>query len=165
MPRGQSYEFKGGKELAQLINMLGKDGVRLADKSLRFSMRPVRKTARQLAPKDTGQLRKSIVIKKKKGTKNIRKYVVVTTDPKAHLIELGVARHTISLKRKSDKQAMKVGGDFVKGEIDHPGIAAKPFLRPALEQNVQIILKEFSEKTESELENFVKKHLGPLGLK
>ncbi len=42
--------------------------------------------------------------------------------------------------------AMRVGDDFVGGIISHPGHAAHPFLRPALDNNVDEIVAAIRSK-------------------
>lgn len=57
--------------------------------------------------------------------------VVSSSDPKTHLFELGVEPHVIKPRRK---KAMRLDdGSFIKGPVRHPGMAARPFLRPALD--------------------------------
>lgn len=52
------------------------------------------------------------------------------THPIAGLIEKGAKEHDIEPK---NKQAMKLkGGGFARGKIPHPGMRARPFMRPTL---------------------------------
>lgn len=73
--------------------------------------------------------------------------VVSSSDPKTHLFELGVEPHVIKPRRK---KAMRLDdGSFIKGPVHHPGMAARPFLRPALDSKkreaTQAALKELRE--------------------
>ena len=57
--------------------------------------------------------------------------VVSSSDPKTHLFELGVEPHVIQPRR--GKALRLDNGRWVKGRVQHPGMAARPFLRPALD--------------------------------
>jgi hypothetical protein len=56
-------------------------------------------------------------------------FTIGTNDPRGILFERGVGSHEIVPKKKVLKMA---DGRFVTGPVKHPGMAAKPFLRPAL---------------------------------
>jgi len=56
-------------------------------------------------------------------------FTVGSNSPLGILFEKGVGAHEINPK----KQVLKLAdGSFVTGPVRHPGMAAKPFLRPAL---------------------------------
>lgn len=48
--------------------------------------------------------------------------------------------------------AMKIGEDFVKGIISHPGHAAHPFMRPALDAKADEAVKAFADRIRSYIE-------------
>jgi len=48
----------------------------------------------------------------------------------AHIVEYGARRHVIKPRAK---KALTIGGRFVGGEVDHPGVAPRPFMRPAVD--------------------------------
>jgi hypothetical protein len=56
-------------------------------------------------------------------------FTIGTDSPLGILFEKGVGSHEINPKRNVLKLA---DGSFVTGPVRHPGMAAKPFLRPAL---------------------------------
>jgi hypothetical protein len=56
-------------------------------------------------------------------------FTIGTNSPLGMLFEKGVSSHEIVPKKKVLKMA---DGRFVTGPVKHPGMAAKPFLRPAL---------------------------------
>lgn len=46
----------------------------------------------------------------------------------AHIVEYaGARRHVIKPRAKS----MQIGGQFVAGQVEHPGVRPRPFMRPA----------------------------------
>jgi len=56
-------------------------------------------------------------------------FTIESSSPLGILFEKGVGAHEINPK----KQVLKLAdGSFVTGPVRHPGMAAKPFLRPAL---------------------------------
>lgn len=145
-----SISLVGDKELIAKLMALGpKVYKNVVSKAARRAMAPVIKTARQLAPKETGQLRKSIGVKQKKYPRNGRIVTIVgprtgfeitttvdtifgklktTRNPVkyAHLVEYGTRAHTLA----------SVDGDKLK-IMSHPGATAKPFMRPAFDANEQ----------------------------
>ncbi len=114
----------------------------------RIAMNRVVARARQLAPKETGLLRKSIGLRQK----SYRKGAVTSTvvgprrgfasqvevtlpdgskvtrrrDPQfySHLVEFGVQAHSLG-------KGSRIRKNIDKGGQRHPGVPAKPFLRPA----------------------------------
>jgi len=60
----------------------------------------------------------------------------------AHFMETGTTPHTITAKKA---KSLGVDGRFGKS-VKHPGYAARPFLRPALDNNVQRIVNAMGYK-------------------
>jgi len=56
-------------------------------------------------------------------------FLISATHPLGLLIEKGAGPHQIEPRKKVLKMA---DGGFVTGGVQHPGMAAKPFLRPSL---------------------------------
>lgn len=56
-------------------------------------------------------------------------FAIAATDPRAPLFEKGVRPHEIQPRGKVLRLA---DGRFVTGPVRHPGMQAKPFLRPSL---------------------------------
>ena len=96
-----------------------------------------------LAPRETGRLRSGITTKEEG--------FVVSIGPDkdtfyAKFAEFGAGPHQIG----GGGQVLRIGGSFVKGPVSHPGVRARPFMRPALDQSVGDVLK-FVEEQLSEM--------------
>jgi HK97 gp10 family phage protein len=88
----------------------------------------VRKAARQNAPKDTGNLQAAIVMKRERQTRLTEEYVVA--------VRKGKSRDVKAAKRGEGR----LGKDAFYARFMEFGtvkMPAQPFLRPALEENVQ----------------------------
>ena len=133
-----SMTVMGDKELAKALKMLGSAKVvrALSRKAIVAANAPIRKAMKAKAPKDKGNLKKSIVSK-------VRTYpngnVVGITGPRnqlfmdnegrwinpsryAHIVEYGAAPHLI--------RRVTIDGTFYP-VVQHPGAPAQPFMRPA----------------------------------
>lgn len=186
-------ELFGDKELNQALARIDqKLRFKILAKAVRKATAPVRKAMKQLAPKDTGTLKKSIISKvltyRRGGVFGIigpanelliingRRY---NASKYAHLIELGTSPHAIRPRRKHSggKEALAFIAHQRKGisaaekrsrsivdsslvvvsKVNHPGIGARPFLRPAWHASQAKALEEFSRKAREELAAEVKK--------
>lgn len=121
MPGKVTFEIKGAKELEATLKELGpKVAVRIGDKALRVGAGVIVKEAKRLAPRRTGQLRKSIVAVKGRDARPEQRTVVVGFKKPgrryAHLVEFGTSK-----------------------------AAAKPFLRPALDTKAKEALDKIAE--------------------
>ena len=129
----------------------------------RHAMKQVAKTAKQLAPKNTGLLAESIGIKTKKYKRSGTAVVVVGPrsgfkDPKsganpmnyAHLVELGTGGHRIPTKAVGK-------GQIVRQPWEHPGTPPRPFLLPALERNADRVISEYGQKILKDINKEVEK--------
>ena len=56
--------------------------------------------------------------------------VIKSTSPHSHIVEFGTAERITYTK---NKQALKINGSFVKGDIYNGKMPKKPFMRPAVE--------------------------------
>lgn len=156
------FKIKGGKELAALMQQLP---VQMEKKLLRNAMaagvRVLRDEARNQVPAKSGALRRSI--KTSRDSKDGRIIAKVRLQGKhAYLgvfMEYGVRPHLISVadedtpsrntRHGSRKVAigtvnkmvargsLKIGENFVGAYVLHPGHAAKPFLRPAMDTHAK----------------------------
>jgi hypothetical protein len=72
---------------------------------------------------------------------------VYSKRPTAHLIELGVKPHKISARGKT---ALVINGDFVRKGVSHPGFTAKPFLRPAYEDEKPRFIRKVEEAVKAD---------------
>ncbi|NUR42060.1 MAG: HK97 gp10 family phage protein [Streptomyces sp.] len=90
----------------------------------------VQNEARRRAPVDTGRLRSSIVSRAEGGGRSLG-YMVGSNVNYAAAVEYGTAPHVIKPKYK---QALYwPGAAHPVAQVNHPGTAAQPFLRPAIE--------------------------------
>ncbi len=104
----------------------------------------VRDAARKNAPVKTGKLKKSIRIKKKRSRRGSTE-VIYTVFPKeyyGHIVEKGSGLHIIKVKTK---KALGKYGKFGL-VVKHPGAKAKPFLRPAFDDNIPGIIDAMQAK-------------------
>lgn len=173
-----TINLKGGKELSDFLGAfptrLQKGAVRAG---LTAAARPIRDQARANAPRESGKLARAI----RTGSPKVQPDGTVTIKVRmkgAHayiglFMEYGVAPHFITagdsqlsarkltnkLKAQenhglsSDGQVMKIGGGFVSGAVLHPGFAAKPFLRPALDAKADEAIKAFGDRITSYLKS------------
>ena len=149
----------GLKELAefmkQLPEKLQKNVMRGA---LRAGAKVLEAEAKRGAPVDDGDLRESIRISTR-NQKGVVTASVKTDDFKAKWNEFGTAAHWISVAAKDTptrktrrgeekvglktlnkmmaKGSLQIGGQFVGASVLHPGIRARPFMRPALDNKGQ----------------------------
>ena len=151
----QSFKnIKGGQELFAMLQTLP---VKLEKNILRGAMRAGAKViateAKNNAPVKSGELLGSIKI----GTKSKKGQVIASVKVGnkkvwySHFIEFGTAAHTITAK----KGALSFGG-FVGKSVEHTGIRAKPFMRPALDAK--------SNQAIQEAGNYIAKRLTKEGL-
>lgn len=66
----------------------------------------------------------------------------------AHIVEYGARRHMI---RPRAKKALEIGGKFVGGEVDHPGVRPQPFMRPAVDSKLPEALLEVTSQIRKRL--------------
>ena len=90
----------------------------------------VQNEARRRAPVDTGRLRSSIV-SRAEGSGRSLGYMVGTNVNYAAAVEYGTSPHVI--KPTTKKALYWPGAAHPVAQVNHPGTAAKPFLRPAIE--------------------------------
>lgn len=135
-------------ELDQLI-------VKLQNKAVRSGLvavaAPVKRTMRELAPKQHGSLAQSVnhrlLNKRQKARLSIADdQVAIIVGPnkkvqganvawKANMLEHGIKAHNIKPKKSNKKGVLRIGGDFASGDIKHPGVKANPFMARAIEQH------------------------------
>lgn len=168
---------KGFKELdaflAAFPAKLQKNAVRSA---LTAAARPVRDEARARAERKTGKLRKAIKTSNPKvnadGTVSVRVKLQGEHSYLGWFQEYGVAPHFIRagdsgksprLLNKAAKRGdvlgdvatghLKIGDNFISGEVFHPGRAARPFLRPALDVRAKDAVQAFGGRLASYLKD------------
>ena len=150
----KGFEMKGVNEIEKVLAGLpGKFGEQTVLKTLRKSAKPLIQEAKRRAPKDDGDLQKSIgTISGRGGGKGKQIYV----GPKrggnfkgyhAHLVEYGTA-----MRKLAKPTLVKIGGKMVT--ITHTGsMPAQPFMRPAYDTKIdevqEVIRTEFRSILES----------------
>lgn len=107
------------------------------------SVNIVKNSAQQLAPYKTGTLRRSIYTDvQQSGFRGVIAQDSAIASYGAH-IEYGTKAHTISAINK--KALFWKGAMHPVRSVRHPGFRGKPYMLPALEQNVNLIKDYFSE--------------------
>jgi len=145
-------------ELSSLLNNLNKFEDVLKNKVVRSglvaSSKPIKKSMQSNAPKNRGDLAKSInhksLNKRQKARLSISHYetaIVIGPNKKingtsvawrANFIENGVKAHSIKSKinkKLGRKLKLKVGNRVIEGDIKHPGIKSNPFMEKSINQN------------------------------
>lgn len=127
---------------------------------------PVRDEARLLAPKSGGKMAKAIRTGSPRQNQDGTFQVSVRLTGNTHAFlglfaEYGVLPHLIAATGKGQGRVavrkasesgdkiggvMKIGDRYVSGVVHHPGHAAHPFMRPALESKAEEAVKAFADK-------------------
>lgn len=172
----KSYPVSGLKELDAYLSLLPKNMQKNAVRQgLTAAARPIREEARTLAEKSSGKMARAIKTGSPRQNQDGTFSIQVRLDPKSEhaylgwFQEYGVAPHLIARtgagegrvavrkaaegKGKVKNRAMKIGDAFVSGIIHHPGHAAHPFMRPALDAKAEEAIAAFASKIRAFLEN------------
>lgn len=151
-------KFQGIEELNQVLDALGKRiGGRFLRGVLTKAARPLVAAAKRHSSNAdvTGETTKSI------GVVRVRadlQTVVIKVGPRrsrpfkgqhAHLLEFGVGPHTITAE---PGKFLNVRGRPVK-RVQHPGFAAQPFMRPAVDEQLPAVLEEIKTGLREALNN------------
>lgn len=161
------FPVTGGKEIAATLAALGK---RIESQAMRSGLTAgaavIRDEARQRAPKDTGAMAKSIKTgsprKNQDGTYSVSIRLVGKHAFLGLFHEYGVKSHLIASTGKGEGRVavrkakdgtgevnsgvMKIGDRFVTGILTHPGHAAHPFMRPALDARAADAVKAVRDR-------------------
>lgn len=146
-----TFKLKGGPEL---LGFLDQFPAKLQTSVLRAGMlrgaNVIRDEARALVSVKSGLTRKSI--KTQTGARGgIITATVTMKGPHAYLgimIEYGIAPHLITaagmdskavkrLNKRVKRESLAINGAFVGPAVHHPGVAAHPFMRTALDTKAQ----------------------------
>jgi HK97 gp10 family phage protein len=127
------YRIKGGSEVAALIAQLP---IEIEQKILRNGLAAganvIRDEAKSLAPKKSGELADDI--KTTRGTGEGYVYAKIRLSGKhaflGRFMEYGVAPHQIWAR---SKESLVINGVPIGKRVWHPGLAPRPFMRPALD--------------------------------
>jgi HK97 gp10 family phage protein len=163
-------QFTGVVEFEQLLNEMQedfgvKDQKKILTNAVRKSMSPVLSKARQLAPIDTGGLRASLRIEARKPSRRDKKSIyvnpndvvigtVTTASGKQLAKGLKLYDYEASYKAKKDvykKQVIESDGRAIANEFGTAHVAAKPYMRPALETTTSSVLTELGDNLRAQL--------------
>jgi HK97 gp10 family phage protein len=157
-----SVKFTGAQELDQLISEMQddfgvKDQKKILTAAVRKSMAPVLSKARQLAPIDTGGLRASLRIEARKPSRRDKKSiyvnpndVVIGTVTTASGKQLAKKKFT-NVKTGQKQVGIESDGRAIANEFGTSKIAAKPYMRPALETTTSSVLTELGDNLRTQL--------------
>lgn len=159
-----NIEISGLKELEANLRDLSDD---IRDRMLTDATREgaviIQTEAQRLAPKDRGLTSaQSIVSRIKIRMKKPDRFgviaLIVAGAPHSHLLEFGTKAHRIVVKSKktlADAAAAKFFGKSVK----HPGISARPFMRPAFETKKVEAVNRIADVLREKIAQFKAKQL------
>ena len=145
------FAFYGQAEFTEIIremqNDFGeKDQKKILSKAMRVAMKPVLEKAKSLVHQDTGALRASLRIEARKPTAHDKKSIYVSpTDTVIGTVTTGsgkqLAKKTFKNVRTGKKQkSIPSDARGIANEFGTAKMAAKPYLRPALETSSSQLL-------------------------
>jgi hypothetical protein len=124
----------------KLFLELPKKEEKVLDKNSFSFVKSVRRTAKQMAPKDTGELAASIRLKPTKIKGKTKQYLLEVGSQHAAVQEFGFAPHYAYIQNSSK---LAPGFYFVKKNT--------PFVRPAIERNISRFLQNLNTDTREAL--------------
>lgn len=169
----RAFPVSGTKQLDDYLSALPKNMQKGAYRAgLTAAAAVVRDEARIRAPKKTGAMAKSIKTGSARQNPDGTFSVSISLKGKDSYLglfhEYGVAPHNIASTGKGEGRVavrkaaegsgtvqngvMKIGDRFVSGIISHPGHAAQPFMRPALDAVADQAVAAFAEKIRAYIE-------------
>lgn len=171
-----AFPVKGLADLDRYLSALPKNMQKAAYRqALTAAARPVRDEARMRAGKRSGKMARAIKTGSPRQNQDGTFSVFVRLDGPHSFLglfqEYGVAPHFVSagdsgrsarLLTRSAREggvtgdvqshALKIGDNFVSGAVFHPGHAAHPFMRPALDAKADDAVQAFAAKIRAYLE-------------
>lgn len=142
----------GGRELDALLQTLSpKIEKNIMRGALRAGAVEIRDEIKQRAPVASGDLKKSIRVtsRTQKGRVSASAKVGDAKAWYAHLVEFGTRPHIIKAK---PGRAMRFAGTTT-AQVSHPGIAGRPFIRPAADEATPRALQEVTKYIRRRLTN------------
>ena len=138
-----TFKLDGLDELIKKLESLPEDAlVKMERKVLRSGLRKVMADAMSKVPVKTGNLKSHFKIRIKKDKKKGQLFgQLVNTANHAHLIEFG----HVHIGHEPRKKVLGV-------------VSAKPFMRPALAQNTEGLIRESQTAFETAFEKFARKN-------
>lgn len=159
------FKMEGFGELEKALSALPERVERnVLRKALRAGGRKIIKRARQNIKDKTGTLSKSLGIKVKRTRKGSMVGIEVGARSGkkqkydgfyAHMVEFGTRPHAIG---RGDN--VESGGKLTRGKQkgrQHPGMKARPFLRPAVDSTQSDVLNTIKEKMKDGIDSEAKK--------
>lgn len=161
-----SVKIEGLSEMdKQLKKLSGAVEGKIVRAGLSAASRVVRDAAKDLAPTDSGALKKSIKVSSRLNRRAGWINTKITAGNKeayyAHMIEFGTGSYYSGTGTKSKRSPYKIkagkkgfvgfGGVYRKS-FTHPGIRPKPFMRPAFDRNIDKALKAFSDRVRKRID-------------
>ena len=148
-----NVQMTGMAELAETLKEFPvKLEVQVMASALRGGAKVVQAQAVQNAPVDSGDLRKSIRIRRRtnKRTGFLNLHVVAGNKKAwyAHIIEFGAKAHEI---RASKKKSMLLSG-ILREVVQHPGVRPSGFMRRAFDQTAGAAVDEVARLTKKGVE-------------
>lgn len=169
----RAFPVKGLKELDAYLSALPKNMQKGAYRAgLTAAAKPIRDEARLRAPKQTGKMAKAIKTGSARQNPDGTFLISIRLDGEHSFLglfhEYGVSPHLIAATGKGEGRVavrkasegtgkvqngvMKIGNKFVSGILTHPGHAAHPFMRPALDAKADEAVQAFAAKIRAYLE-------------
>lgn len=141
-----SIKLVGTKEIAAKLKRMSEDiRRRELDRAGRAGTKVIADEARDTAPVDSGQLKKSIIVRKQRAlSSGYRTAYAVGVGKKAWyfpLVEFGTKAHTIRPRARGGKQVLASGGQVFGRSVRHPGTTGKGFFRAAFESQKEAAVK------------------------
>ena len=166
-----TVKVTGTEGLLEVINEMKNDfGDKATNRTIiqgaREAMKPALAMAKSLVPVDTGALRASLQIEARKPTKRDKrsKYVnesdvVVAFITTASGKQLAKRKfHNVAESKRQGKKVVSVGiesdGRAVAQEFGTAKIAAKPYLRPALEATAEETVSRLGEAIKNKIQTY-----------
>ncbi len=145
--KGVTVKITGTKEIiGKLLQLAEKVASEHAKEAMRKGAEIIRDEASSRAPRRTGRLAKSIVIEEREDGF----YVGPEKDVFYGLfVEYGTSGHKIKPKLR---KALASGGIIFGKDVQHPGIAPSPFLRPALDEKKKAVMEAVRDELKRRLE-------------
>ena len=139
-------EVTGLKELNKRLTKLPE---RIEHNIMSAAVRAGANEVKKAAVANLGGKKTDIVVKKSRAPKGTTKYKVGINAKKFYLYfkEFGTKPHVIKSKK------LMSNGETVFGRVvDHPGQSAKPFMRPAFDENIPQAIAAMAKKIKQRLE-------------
>jgi HK97 gp10 family phage protein len=141
-------ELQGIDEILENIKLLGGDINEIIEDALTQGAEIIRTAADQNNPRADVQMELGDV--KMRGVLTGGKRLTISIGPSKDkwrytFVETGTRAHEIGPKNMEALKLYQAEGIITKNTLEIPSIAAKPFLRPAFDENKDKVLEKFSE--------------------